>query len=271
VEFVEEMHPFGNHLLMTAQLRIDIPKACHEDWSKMKPEEQGRHCALCEKVVVDFSAMSTQELVDFLKSRPKNTCGRFRKDQLRTYSLPSHAFQVGWRPIVALLTLGLTALSLPLPAQNLPDNPTPILRKSYAENPTRQKPATESISVKGKVVDGEGGDLPGVTVSILEAGLVVSTGLDGNFLLNIPADYNQPYTIIRFHFLGYITHETLLSEVLLQPDQIEITMEMEEVVLLGEVITGGVRASAVHKSNRSLNYWVNRGWGFIRRGLFGWL
>ena len=32
-----------------------IPEPCHENWNKMTPQEQGRHCAVCSKVVVDFT------------------------------------------------------------------------------------------------------------------------------------------------------------------------------------------------------------------------
>jgi hypothetical protein len=32
-----------------------IPKPCHEDWDKMHPSEQGRHCDACSKVVLDLA------------------------------------------------------------------------------------------------------------------------------------------------------------------------------------------------------------------------
>ncbi|MGG5616684.1 hypothetical protein ACPDHI_10415 [Myroides odoratimimus] len=38
--------------------RIEIPEPCHEDWDKMAPQDKGRHCAVCDKVVVDFSKAS---------------------------------------------------------------------------------------------------------------------------------------------------------------------------------------------------------------------
>jgi hypothetical protein len=40
---------------MTTMPRISNP--CHEDWSKMTPDDRGRHCAACAKTVVDVTAM----------------------------------------------------------------------------------------------------------------------------------------------------------------------------------------------------------------------
>ncbi len=60
-----------------------ISKPCSEDWNKMTAEEQGRHCQVCCKTVVDFSNKTNTEIVGFLKSNSGNRiCGRFRKEQL---------------------------------------------------------------------------------------------------------------------------------------------------------------------------------------------
>ncbi|MDQ3110107.1 MAG: hypothetical protein M3R17_09445 [Bacteroidota bacterium] len=60
-----------------------IQKPCTEDWGKMNAEQQGRHCQVCCKTVVDFSTKSNPEIVDFLKTNSdKKICGRFRSEQL---------------------------------------------------------------------------------------------------------------------------------------------------------------------------------------------
>jgi len=62
---------------------ITIPKPCHENWSNMSQREQGRHCQVCCKTVVDFSSRSNEEIVDFLKTNSsQRVCGRFRKEQV---------------------------------------------------------------------------------------------------------------------------------------------------------------------------------------------
>lgn len=63
------------------KLSISIPSPCHENWSTMTPTEKGRFCSNCQKVVVDFTQMSDQEVVKFLTSE-KKVCGQFRSSQL---------------------------------------------------------------------------------------------------------------------------------------------------------------------------------------------
>lgn len=65
-----------------------ISKPCSEDWNKMTAEEQGRHCQVCCKTVVDFSQKSNDEIVGFLqKNVSSKVCGRFRKEQLQPHKI----------------------------------------------------------------------------------------------------------------------------------------------------------------------------------------
>jgi hypothetical protein len=64
-------------------VKISIPEPCHEDWAKMTPKEKGRHCAVCEKVVVDFSKFTDKEIYHYLnENKGAKTCGRFGSNQL---------------------------------------------------------------------------------------------------------------------------------------------------------------------------------------------
>ena len=67
---------------MPKNLNISIPKPCHEDWDLMSPQQQGRHCSSCNKVVVDFTTMSDAQLVEYFTNNKTKTCGRFRNDQV---------------------------------------------------------------------------------------------------------------------------------------------------------------------------------------------
>ena len=64
-------------------MKIKIEKPCHEDWSKMTSEAQGKFCNACEKSVVDFSMMSDAQILNYF-SQPKSqkVCGRFNADQV---------------------------------------------------------------------------------------------------------------------------------------------------------------------------------------------
>ena len=66
-------------------LRISIPKPCHEDWNKFTPDEKGAFCKVCSKSVHDFTKKSTEEIQTILVeeiSAGKKVCGRFREDQI---------------------------------------------------------------------------------------------------------------------------------------------------------------------------------------------
>lgn len=64
-------------------LVIHIPEQCHEQWSAMQQQEQGRFCAQCQKTVIDFSEMSDEAMRNFLlEQKGKSICGRMRASQL---------------------------------------------------------------------------------------------------------------------------------------------------------------------------------------------
>jgi hypothetical protein len=70
---------------MLKSVHIQIPKPCHENWNKMTPDEQGRFCGSCKKIVVDFTVMSDKELLDYISNvAGQHTCGRFSNHQLNT-------------------------------------------------------------------------------------------------------------------------------------------------------------------------------------------
>ena len=76
----------------------------------MQPEEKGRHCAACQKTVVDFTAMSDAEVVAYMSRAGSNICGRFAPDQLgRKLEEPAplkRSRWLGWQLVLtgALLT-----------------------------------------------------------------------------------------------------------------------------------------------------------------------
>ncbi len=60
---------------MNDRLKIEMP--CHEDWTKMSPNKEGRHCGVCDKTVVDFTVMSQGEITNYLSNNYKaQICGR---------------------------------------------------------------------------------------------------------------------------------------------------------------------------------------------------
>ncbi|MBS1622694.1 MAG: hypothetical protein JST83_01650 [Bacteroidetes bacterium] len=88
-------------------LYITIPTPCHEQWSNMNATERGAFCHSCQKVVVDFTRMTDEELIHYLQQGTPG-CGKFRTEQLDTppVTLP---------PANRLRSLWKTALTILLP------------------------------------------------------------------------------------------------------------------------------------------------------------
>ncbi len=62
---------------------IKVEKPCHEDWNKMKPGAEGRHCDVCNKVVINFTNVREEEIINYIRQNSgQRVCGYFRSDQL---------------------------------------------------------------------------------------------------------------------------------------------------------------------------------------------
>lgn len=83
---------------MPKAVQIHIPQPCHENWHNMTPNEQGRFCGSCQKTVIDFSAMSDKELLEYIANVSGYTaCGRFSNDQLnRTIKTTENKRRFSW-------------------------------------------------------------------------------------------------------------------------------------------------------------------------------
>jgi len=59
---------------------VNIENPCSVEWSKMTPDKAGRFCNSCEKIVIDFSNKTLEEIKIYLsKYDGKKVCGRFQE------------------------------------------------------------------------------------------------------------------------------------------------------------------------------------------------
>ncbi len=99
------------------KLILKIPEPCHEDWNKMTPKDKGRHCKACDKIVIDFTKMSNDEIVQTIKESSKNVCGHIKKSQLNI-NLVDYHYQnipislIPTNPYLKLLKVAAAALIL---------------------------------------------------------------------------------------------------------------------------------------------------------------
>ncbi|GAB3829321.1 energy transducer TonB [Hymenobacter jeollabukensis] len=113
--------------------------ACHEDWHRMTPTEQGRHCAACNREVVDFTQASAAELVQArIESADGRVCGRFRPNQLTSgrpvrFGLWARAFA-----LAAALVFGQGLTAREAWAQTRKATTTNATTRRPAARPTRR-------------------------------------------------------------------------------------------------------------------------------------
>jgi hypothetical protein len=66
------------------ELRIASP--CHEPWDAMTPHGEGRHCAACDKTVVDVTALAPTAARDFLQRELPQRIGRGERVCVRAHA-----------------------------------------------------------------------------------------------------------------------------------------------------------------------------------------
>jgi hypothetical protein len=86
-----------------------IPKPCSENWNQMTPAEKGRHCAVCSKVVTDFTQMKTEEIISTLQTSTDEVCGRIDLQQLTPVNTTQKIYF--WMKAQFLPKIGYAALA----------------------------------------------------------------------------------------------------------------------------------------------------------------
>ncbi|GGG44088.1 carboxypeptidase-like regulatory domain-containing protein [Hymenobacter glacieicola] len=178
---------------------LTVPQPCHESWAAMTPAAQGRHCAACSKVVVDFTRMSDAELLAYLSQAKGTTCGRFTGHQLnrplRAPAMATRWWQIG--AALAVLSVGVAAAPVAAQTKNAPVEQ----RITMGMLPITADLLVPQTIISGWVTDAAGTHLPGVTVLVQGTTTGVSTGPDGSFALSLPAT-NQPIVLL-FSSIGF--------------------------------------------------------------------
>lgn len=92
--------------------KIHIDEPCLEDWNAMNQTEIGRYCGECNKEVIDFSQLSSWELIKRLEElKYKDAiCGHFKNEQLNLDLDQVEVYEGTFRLSQVLLGLSLATL-----------------------------------------------------------------------------------------------------------------------------------------------------------------
>jgi hypothetical protein len=168
---------------------IRISNPCAENWAAMSTTSDGRHCAACQKTVIDFTAKTDAEILAYFKQQTGNkTCGRFQRGQLNR-SLATAAPQAlasRWQLwLASWLVAALTVQSCqPIPGEQPPltTQSSPPELDSVGVVPVARD--TSRALICGKILN-TASRLPvaGATVSLKNTTLRATTDAAGYFTL----------------------------------------------------------------------------------------
>lgn len=233
---------------MKKQFTLSVKAPCSEKWANFTPTANGGFCSSCRKNVVDFTAKSEREIVDFFKNRRSDTCGRFHSSQLRSYHLtavPAAHPRINWIHL-GLLGLALTVVSgLETKAQVDQKERQKMEVTHHQNDPVRVQQSYATIS--GRVVDEDGEPMPGVNVYLKDEAVGINTDVDGQF--QFPKKV-APGQVLVFSFIGYEAIEYVVPNH--TPPPLEISMTIADMELMGEIVVGG---AYVHKANPIGGLW----------------
>ncbi|WP_298348152.1 carboxypeptidase-like regulatory domain-containing protein [uncultured Dokdonia sp.] len=228
---------------MKKPIAITIPKPCHEDWAKMTPVQQGKHCAVCSKEVVDFTAFTKDALYKRV-TKGDHLCGRFRKDQLDTPIYATRDKGRSFAQAAAALLVPMAMLSVAEASGQTTSEtiimgdiaPVELPVKKYdslgiGTLSRKQNTPQKLITITGTVTD-YNGPLAGVTISVEGTSRNYKTDLNGNYSLNVFSG-----EIITYSYLGFQNREIKVGSQL----EINVNFQKEErslpQIIMGRVST----------------------------------
>ncbi|HEX8326354.1 MAG TPA: carboxypeptidase-like regulatory domain-containing protein [Hymenobacter sp.] len=190
----------------TVSLAISSP--CAESWDAMTPTATGRHCAACQKTVVDFTLKTDAEILAHLTQAAGGVCGRLWSDQLRRPLRPAMAPPVSgrWRTWLAAVT-SVWALREAAAAPALGQAAAGLHAPHPRKKPSRPIPRASlpALHVRGVVLDALSREpVAGVAVFLKGQNRTSTTDSAGRFSMRLAAGRLSPgRQAVVLHRFGY--------------------------------------------------------------------
>ena len=214
---------------MKTQTQLEVKKPCIENFRNFKKTNVGGFCNSCSKDVIDFTKMTSNEIIAHFKIKNNNnTCGRFFKNQLDFYPKETNKNRFSF-----LGGLGLALFSFftfgSLIAQDV------IVQKEI-------KQLKKELLVKGTVTD-EQNPLPGVSILLKGTNKGTQTDFDGKF--TFPTKLKEG-DILIFSYLGYKPKNVIITK---HPKNSNLAIDLninfneDLIILMGKVAVKKIYSS----------------------------
>ena len=250
---------------------LSVESPCNQDYNKFKPTKQGGFCLSCSKEVLDFSEMSNHQILETLK-KSKNTCGRFREDQLgyigseydkssnRSFSYISASLG-----LISLLSVSnlFSQTDLRGTTKNKVEN------KGKAEKKVIIKPSVKAvdalhkektfgdllkqkIQLKGRVIDKNGEPLFGANVYLKNLNVGSVTDFDGLFNINVE-EIVENEIALAVSYVGFKSKIIYIAK-----DSLNEQLDLKDITLETNAVIMGAIVGFVVQEKKWIPRWVWR-------------
>ncbi|RAR73898.1 carboxypeptidase-like regulatory domain-containing protein [Flavobacterium aciduliphilum] len=221
------------------KFNIQIDKPCAEDFKTFTKTVNGGYCNSCQKNVVDFTAMSDDEILNYFSTEKSKTCGLFLESQLKSYSpseLSSKSRRTSW--VSSLFGLSLVSLLSLTHSYAQEKTNTPITKESVvSKKDNASATTTDKITVTGTVSD-KLGPLAKANIYLKNQNIGTQTDADGKFIFPKKLEAGD---VLLVSYMGYKNKEIkVISENHSLTMISHVTLENSEIVMMGEVATNKV-------------------------------
>ncbi|MDP9080127.1 MAG: carboxypeptidase-like regulatory domain-containing protein [Bacteroidota bacterium] len=192
---------------MTSITNIHFPDPCHQQWQQMTPVDNGRHCEQCSKIVVDFTKMSNNEIINHLSTNSR-VCGRIGEQQVNSINMQLVSRQPqnkgGWAKWMMAAVLFVSTAYSRANAQST-THPTEQTVSSDAQSesfPLGKIAFPDSARyqiITGRVTDNNNKPIIGATIKTDHGNAGTQTDAGGYFQLRVLLSTKQ----LTISFLGY--------------------------------------------------------------------
>lgn len=208
---------------MKNQFSLEINKPCSENFNKFKPTSDGGFCGSCQKEVIDFSKMNSQEIMSYFKNKSnQGVCGKFNSNQLKIHtdnsnSRKRYSFWSG---------IGLACLSIF--SFSTSQAQTKVTKKVSGKIIKNQE---KKITVKGIVSD-EMGPISDISVFLQGTTIGTITDFDGYF------DFPNPLAkgdILVFSHIGMESKKIVINNNSTLNIELKVNMKSDTCILMGKI------------------------------------
>lgn len=209
---------------------IAIPQPCAENWAEMRPQDQGRFCAHCQKTVVDVRDWDDQQLATFYRQQTDAVCVRMLQSQLgRPISVVPEMPQRTTFPYAAALGLGFILL-----AQGNSFAQAPMQQATQQVDTQKQTAffsTKDSVLLKGQVINEANQIMSQISVMLMNLEQVVRTtqsDTQGCFTLWVSlADISKGQMQLRINDNRYQPLRVMITDHFIRnTDFITMTLQM---------------------------------------------